>query len=57
MSVENALSAAERLLPGVPAPKSATDERWQAIIQLGYFVEDEPEAMFGLRTRHWLVGN
>ncbi len=46
MSVEDALSAAERLLPGVPAPKGATDERWQAIIPVGYFVEDEPEAIW-----------
>lgn len=46
MNVREALAAAERLLPGVAAPKGNKDPRWQAIIRVGDFVESEPEAIW-----------
>jgi hypothetical protein len=43
MSIQAALVAAERLLPGVPA--GTEDPRWQAIIEGGLFAKQEPEAI------------
>jgi hypothetical protein len=45
-TVQEALAAAERLLPGNAAPRDAKDPRWQAIIQVGNFVVEEPEAIW-----------
>ena len=46
MNVQEALAAAEELLPGIPAPDGHVDPRWQAIIELSYFVEQEAEAVW-----------
>jgi hypothetical protein len=46
MNVKEALAKAEQLLPGVAAPDGAKDPRWQAIIRVGDFVENEPEAIW-----------
>ena len=46
MNVQEALAAAERLLPGIPALEGTEDPRWQAIIEVGMFVEQEPEAIW-----------
>jgi hypothetical protein len=46
MSVNTAIRAAEKLLPGVAAADDASDPRWQAIIEVAEFVEDEPEAVW-----------
>jgi hypothetical protein len=46
MSVQEALATAEQLLPGVAAPDGTEDARWQAVIHVGYFVEEEPEAIW-----------
>jgi hypothetical protein len=46
MTVQEALAAAEQLLPGHPAPEGAEDPRWQAIIQVGNFIEHEPEVIW-----------
>jgi hypothetical protein len=56
MTVQEALAAAEhllpgrllpgRLLPGRPAPDGAEDPRWQAIIEVAMFAEHEPEAIW-----------
>jgi hypothetical protein len=46
MNVKEALAAAEQLLPGVAAPNGTKDPRWQAIIRVGDFVENEPEAIW-----------
>ena len=46
MTVQEALSAAEKLLPGIPSPDGAEDPRWQAIIRVGDFVEHEPEEIW-----------
>ncbi len=46
MTVEAAIRAAEKILPGVPANDDASDPRWQAIIEIGEFVETKPEAVW-----------
>lgn len=46
MGVASVIRAAEKLLPGVPADDGADDPRWQAIISVGEFVEDEPDAVW-----------
>ena len=46
MTVQEALAAAEQLLPGEPAPEGEKDPRWQAVIKVGYFVEEDPEAIW-----------
>ena len=44
-SVQEAIEAAERILPGEVAPDRQEDPRWQAIMLIEDFVEDEPEAI------------
>jgi DNA-binding PucR family transcriptional regulator len=46
MTVQDALAAAEQLLPGRSAPDGAEDPRWQAIIEVAMFAEHEPEAIW-----------
>lgn len=41
-----ALSHALNVLPGTPAPDGQIDPRWQAIIDLGKFVESHPEPLW-----------
>ena len=52
MSVFDAIAAAEKLLPGHPAPDGEIDARWQAIIAVGEFIEAEPEAVWQF-ARRW----
>ena len=46
MTVDEAISAAEKILPGHAAPDGVEDPRWQAIIEVGNFVPEEPEAVW-----------
>jgi hypothetical protein len=46
VNVGEAITAAERLLPGEPAPEGERDPRWQAIIAVGEHIEAEPEAVW-----------
>jgi hypothetical protein len=46
MTVSEAIAVAELLLPGTPAPDGSEDPRWQAVIEIGNFVPDEPEAIW-----------
>jgi hypothetical protein len=46
MTVQEAITTAERLLPGRAAPEGEEDARWQAIIVIGGFIEDEPEPIW-----------
>lgn len=46
MSVDDAIEAAEQILPGVAAPDGEVDLRWQAIIAIGDFVETDPEPIW-----------
>jgi hypothetical protein len=52
MTVQEAIAAAEVLLPGRAAPDGRTDPRWQAIIAVGEFIETEPDAVW-LFIRRW----
>lgn len=51
-NVRNAIRIAEKLLPGKPpADSKATDQRWQAIIRVGDFIEDAPELVWQFALR------
>lgn len=45
-SVEKAIKDAELLLPGIPAKEDEIDPRWQAIIKIGDFIQDEPQEVW-----------
>lgn len=51
-SISQAIAKAEALLPGHPAPDGEQDPRWQAIIQIGQFIETNPEEVWEF-TRRW----
>jgi hypothetical protein len=44
MTVEEAISAAESILPGHAAPDGEIDTRWQAIIAVSEFIEAQDHA-------------
>jgi hypothetical protein len=46
MTVSDAIAKAEAILPGVEAPEGEIDPRWQAIIEIGEFVETNPEEIW-----------
>ncbi len=46
MTVAEAIAVADQLLPGVLAPDGEVDPRWQAIIEMGHFVKEEPETIW-----------
>lgn len=46
MTVQEAITAAEEILPGHAAPGGVEDLRWQAIIEIGHFAPQEPEAVW-----------
>jgi hypothetical protein len=50
-SVQEAIVAADALLPGQPAPENETDPRWQAIIDLAAFLETNPEEIWAFVAR------
>ncbi len=49
--VRAAIQKAELLLPGIPSPPDAPDPRWQAIINIGYFIESAPEHVWQFIVR------
>lgn len=51
MNVEQAIAAADSVLPGQAAPEEEIDARWQAIIAVANFVEAEPEAVWRFALR------
>jgi hypothetical protein len=52
MNVHEAIESAEAILPGVAAPEGEEDRRWQAIIAVAGFIEDEPEVVW-LFVERW----
>jgi hypothetical protein len=46
MNVAEAIENAENILPGEEAPENCLDTRWQAIIAIGEFVQEEPEEVW-----------
>jgi hypothetical protein len=51
LTAEQAIEAAERVLPGEPAPEGDSDPRWQAIIAVGEFVKTDPETLWPFALR------
>jgi hypothetical protein len=51
VTVQEAIAAANALLPGHAAPEGEIDPRWQAVIAVGEFIEDEPEAVWSFIVR------
>jgi hypothetical protein len=51
-TVEKAIAAAERLLPGVALSDDAyPDPRWQAIIRVGFFIESDPDEVWAFAAK------
>ena len=46
MSVQEAIVAAEQILPGQCAPEGEEDPRWQAIIGVSLFIPTDPETIW-----------
>ena len=51
MNIAEAIEIAEKILPGKEAPENELDLRWQAIIAIGEFVQEEPEAVWSFVKR------
>jgi hypothetical protein len=51
MDVRDAIASAERILPGQAAPEESRDPRWQAIIAIGDFIQEEPGAIWSFILR------
>lgn len=51
MTAHEAITQAEALLPGEPAPEGERDPRWQAIIAVGEHIETQPEAVWEFVAR------
>ena len=51
-SVKEAIATAEKLLPGIPSPEGHLDPRWQAIIEVGEYIETDPQDVW-LFIRKW----
>ena len=45
-TVEEAIEAANAILPGIAAPDGESDPRWQAFLEIWHFVQDEPEPIW-----------
>jgi hypothetical protein len=52
VTVDQAINRATAILPGTPAPDGELDERWQAIIEVGEFIETDPEPIWAF-VSHW----
>lgn len=46
MTINDAIAAAERMLPGHAAPEGEQDPRWQAIIEVSEFIRSDREAVW-----------
>jgi hypothetical protein len=46
VTVQEAISQAEAVLEQYPAPQPGIDPRWQAIIQIGHFIESAPDPVW-----------
>jgi hypothetical protein len=51
MTVEEAISQAEAILPGRCAAEGETDPRWQAAITVAEFIETAPESVWAFVLR------
>ncbi len=51
MDASQAIRYANSILPGVPAPEGEEDPRWQAIIDVGEFIQSDPEEVWTFLSR------
>ena len=51
MTFNEAIEQAERILPDEAAPEGEADPRWQAIIEVGMFIDAEPDAVWFFALR------
>jgi hypothetical protein len=51
-TIKQAILNAEKLLPGIPAHEGDVDSRWQAIIEIGEYIDTEPDEVW-LFIRKW----
>lgn len=51
VEVGDVIKAAERVLPGHAAPEGKSDPRWQAIIKIEDYIEEEPDAIWAFILR------
>ena len=51
MSVSETIASANSFLPGNPVP-AGEDRRWQAIVEVGDYIETEPEEVWRF-VRRW----
>jgi len=51
VTVQDAIVAAERVLPGNAAAEGELDPRWQAVIKVGEFIENDPDAVWQFAAR------
>jgi hypothetical protein len=52
MTVTKAIAHANSLMPGLPADEGCDDPRWRAIIEVGNFIETDPEPVWQF-VRQW----
>lgn len=52
MPVTEAIKYANSLLPGMPTEEGDNDPRWQAVIEVGNFIETDPEPVWQF-VRQW----
>lgn len=50
--VTSAIKKAEKLLPGIPTPEGKVDPRWLAIIEIGEYLETDPQEIWPF-IRKW----
>jgi hypothetical protein len=51
MNVHEAIENAEAILPGIAVPDGQEDPRWQVIIAIAAYIEDEPEPVWSFVER------
>jgi hypothetical protein len=51
MTVQNAIKLADQILPGAAAPEGRKDPRWQRIIEIGTYVDSDPEPIWEFVAR------
>jgi hypothetical protein len=51
MTVKQAIERADEILPGVVAPEGEEDLRWQRIIEIGTYIESDPEPIWDFVAR------
>ena len=51
MTVHNAIDLADQILPGAVAPEGQEDPRWQRVIEIGTYIESDPEPIWEFVAR------